>query len=71
MAIREGITDKVRAKLKDRAPDLDANKVFLSATHTHTAPVMLEGRYTLPKEGVMQVADYVDFMTTQVADFFA
>ena len=68
VAIREGITDKVRAKLKDRVPDLDVNKVFLSATHTHTAPVTLEGRYTLPKDGVIQVADYVDFMTTQIAE---
>lgn len=68
VAIREGITDRVRAKLKDRVPDLDPNKVFLSATHTHTAPVTLEGRYTLPKEGVIQVAEYVDFMTTRIAE---
>lgn len=68
VAIREGITDKVRAKLKDRVPDLDLDKIFLSATHTHTAPVMVEGRYALPKEGVIQVADYVDFMTTQIAE---
>lgn len=68
VAIREGVTDKVRVKLKNRVPDLDVNKVFLSATHTHTAPVMVEGRYALPKEGVMQVAEYVDFMTSQIAD---
>lgn len=68
VAIREGITDKVRAKLKGRVPDLDVNKVFLSATHTHTAPVMVEGRYALPKEGVMQVAAYVDFMTARIAE---
>lgn len=68
VAIREGIVDKVRAKVKARAPDLDVNKVFLSATHTHTAPVTLEGRYALPKEGVIQVAEYVDFMSTRIAD---
>lgn len=68
VAIREGITEKVRAKLADRVPDLNVNKVFLSATHTHTAPVMVEGRYALPKEGVMPVAYYVEFMTTRIAD---
>lgn len=68
VAIRDGIVDKVRAKVNSRVPDLDVMKIFLGATHTHTAPVMLEGRYTLPKDGVIQVAEYVDFMTTHIAD---
>lgn len=68
VAIREGILDKVRAKVKPQVPDLDVNKVFMGATHTHTAPVMVEGRYALPKTGVIQVAAYVDFMTTRMAD---
>jgi hypothetical protein len=68
VAIRDGIVDQVRMKVKPQVPDLDVDKVFLGATHTHTAPVMLDGRYTLPKEGVIQVSEYVDFMTTRIAD---
>jgi hypothetical protein len=68
VAIRTGIQEMVRAKLKPRLPDFDASKLFLCATHTHNAPVTLEGRYTLPESGVMKPAEYAEFMTSQVAD---
>ncbi len=35
VAIREGIIEKVRERLKDQIPDFDTNKIFLNATHTH------------------------------------
>jgi hypothetical protein len=54
--------------VKPRLPDFDPTKLFLCATHTHTAPVMSEGRYTLPETGIMQPAEYAEFMTTRVAD---
>lgn len=68
VAIREGIVEKVREKLKARLPQLDPQKLFLSATHTHTAPVMLEGRYTLPEEGAMLPGEYSEWMTERVAE---
>jgi hypothetical protein len=68
VAIRDGILEMVRDKVKPRLPDLDPAKLFLSATHTHTAPVMVEGRYSLPESGIMQPAEYAEFMTTRVAD---
>jgi len=68
VAIRQGILEKVREKVKPRLPDFDPAKLFLSATHTHNAPVTLEGRYTLPESGVMKPAEYAEFMTTRVAD---
>lgn len=68
VAIRQGVLEKVRDKVKPRLPDFDVTKLFLSATHTHTAPVMVEGRYTLPPKGIMQPAEYADFLTTKVAD---
>ncbi len=68
VAIREGILEKVREKVKPRLPDFDVKKLFLSATHTHTAPVTLEGRYAIPKTGVMTPTEYVDFMTSRIAD---
>jgi hypothetical protein len=67
VAIRDGILDKVRAKVSPRLKDFDVRKLFLSATHTHTAPVTLEGRYNLPKD-ILQPADYAEWMTTRVAD---
>lgn len=67
VAIREGIVEKVRERLKDRLADLDPEKIFLSATHTHTAPVMREGSYEIPAEGVIQPNEYVEFLSDQVA----
>ncbi len=67
VAIREGVIEKVRARLKDRLPDLDLQKIVLSATHTHTAPEMLEGRFELPKEGIIQPEQYVEFLVERVA----
>lgn len=68
VAIREGVLEAVRERLKDRIPDFDTSKIVLNATHTHTAPVMLEGRYEIPKEGVMQPSEYFDFLADRVAD---
>lgn len=68
VAIRQGIMEQVREKVKPRIPGLDVMKIFLCATHTHNAPVTLEGRYTLPDTGIMKPSEYADFMTTQVAN---
>lgn len=68
VAIREGIIEQVRARLRDRIPDFDADKLVLNATHTHTAPVMIEGKYELPAAGVMKPAEYVEFLCDRVAD---
>lgn len=67
VAIRDGILQQVRAKVQPRLKDFDARKLFLSATHTHTAPVTQEGRYNLPPD-IMQPAEYAEWMTTRVAD---
>ena len=68
VAIREGILEMVRERLKEKLSDFDVNKLFLSATHTHTAPVMREGAYQLPDEGIIQPKEYVEFLADQVAD---
>jgi hypothetical protein len=67
VGIRTGILEQVRQKVKPRLPDFDLSKLSLCATHTHTAPVTLEGRYTLP-DGIMTPTEYADWMTTKVAD---
>ena len=38
----DSLLNGVRKKLPRLAPDLDPDKVFISATHTHTAPQMLD-----------------------------
>lgn len=72
VAIRQGIQDEMRRKLAPLAPGIDLRKVFLSATHTHTAPVTMELRdnpdlYSIPKEGVMQPDAYVELLTGRLA----
>lgn len=67
VAIREGILDKVRQRVSGRLTDFDTNKLFLSATHTHTAPVTEVGAYEIPPE-IMQPEEYVEFLADRVAD---
>ncbi len=67
VAIREGIADKVRQRLKDRAPDFDVRKLILSATHTHTAPEVREGVYELPRQGIIQPTEYAEFLVDRLA----
>ncbi|NOY01016.1 MAG: hypothetical protein GXP30_15005 [Verrucomicrobia bacterium] len=62
VAIREGILDGFRAKLKEVEPDIDGSKIIINATHTHTAPVMDGRRYSIPKTGVTQPLDYREFL---------
>ncbi|MFG0333811.1 MAG: hypothetical protein ACF8TS_10650 [Maioricimonas sp. JB049] len=70
VAIRDGIIATTREKLRDRLPGFDVSNLVINATHTHTAPVTREGRYEIP-EGVMTVAEYVDFLTDRLADVAA
>ena len=67
VAIREGLLDEVRGKLKDRLPGFDLSKIILNATHTHTAPVMRSGQYQIP-DNIMQPEEYREFLTDQLAD---
>jgi hypothetical protein len=67
VAIRRGILERVRERVGDRLADFDVEKLFLSATHTHTAPVTEEGRYEIP-EGVMRPDEYVAFLVERLAE---
>ena len=68
VAIREGVPEMVRAKLKGKLDGLDPRKIILSATHTHTAPVTTEKKYTIPKEGVIQPEQYTQFLIERLSD---
>ncbi len=71
VVIPREVLAKVRQRLKDRAPGLDPMKLFVSATHTHTAPVLEQDSYDLPKEGIVQPVEYVEFLADRVADVAA
>jgi len=68
VAINAEVLDRTRHFVRLRLPHLDVDKLVVSATHTHTAPVMKEGDYEIPKDGVMQPAEYLEFLSGRIAD---
>jgi len=68
VAIPHHALAKVREQVVSRLPDFPVRKIVLSATHTHTGPVLTEGVYEIPSEGVMQPSEYVDFFAERVAE---
>jgi len=68
VVIHSGVLDAVRQRIKGQLPDFDGNKLIISATHTHTAPVTKEGLYEIPHEGVMQPKAYVELLADRITD---
>lgn len=62
------VVAQVREQLKQRLADFDVQKLFLSATHTHTGPVFEEDKYNLPEEGVVRPAEYTRFFVERITD---
>lgn len=67
-SISDLLLDKVRRATQKRLPELDLKKLFLNATHTHTAPVTRPGVYTIPDTGVMKVEDYCEFAAERIGE---
>jgi len=65
------VLELVRKEVQKRLPDLDTKKMFLSGTHTHTAPVLKLDKYRIPSEGVVQVEEYRSFLAERIADAIA
>ena len=64
---------ELRAEVAKLLPGFNVNKIILSATHTHTAPVLENDPdkafiYPIPKVGVVPVEDYRKLFTRNVAD---
>jgi hypothetical protein len=68
VGIKEGIQDELRSLVKHRLLGFDVKKLFLNATHTHTAPEMIEGQYPPQGKEVMTPTEYVDFFLNCVSD---
>jgi len=72
VAIRGGddFYGSVRDEIEGRIPDSALNHLIINATHTHSAPVLMDGKYDLDKfvGRVMQPADYRKFLFKQVGN---
>ncbi|HUT09188.1 MAG TPA: hypothetical protein VMY42_01715, partial [Thermoguttaceae bacterium] len=66
--ITTDVLNLVREQVKQRLPELDTTKIFLNATHTHTAPVTLPGKYAIPEDGVISAEKYRSFLVERVAE---
>jgi hypothetical protein len=66
--VRDDLQPRLRQRLKERLPGLDPSKVFITVTHTHTAPVTREGVYVIPDEGVIGPEAYVTFLLVRLED---
>lgn len=64
---RPPVPGPLRERLGARLPGFDPRKLVMTATHTHTAPVTEEGKYQIPKEGVMRPTEYVAFLVDRLA----
>ncbi len=70
--IRKAVSDRLKKVIKSRIPDFDSEKLFLNATHTHTAPGFIDGAfkglYDVSKdEGVMKASEYADYFIEHAA----
>ncbi len=65
--IPDGLQDRVKQRVAANVPGLDVAKIFLAATHTHTAPVLRPGFYPEPGPGVMHPLEYIDLLVERVA----
>ena len=64
---RKAIQERLQKLVKPLIPDFDVSKLFLNATHTHTAPGVLDsafyGLYDVSKDkGVMKASKYADLL---------
>jgi hypothetical protein len=71
--VQRAVQQRVQQAVQTRLPDLDCRKVFLNATHTHTAPGFVDstfkGLYDVSQDaGVMKASEYGDFFVERVAD---
>ncbi|MEO5997486.1 MAG: hypothetical protein ABIN89_12170 [Chitinophagaceae bacterium] len=62
------LTDLVRRQVHAQVPELDVKKIVISATHTHTSPVIESGSYPIPKQGVTQPEEYQQLFAKRVSD---
>ncbi len=68
VGIPDPVRQLVREDVQKRLPELDTNKIILSGTHTHTAPVMEPDSYVITEEGVTPVETYRAFLVERIGE---
>ena len=71
VAIPDDILSGVRAKLRGMIDDLDPERVFISATHSHTAPATDDEEWEDMGPGVMKPSEYASFFIERAAECIA
>lgn len=72
--IPNSLKNRVRAEVQRYAVGIDTDKIILNATHTHTGPVLEDVAedysfsYPVPKTGVIQVGDYVSYLSGRLSE---
>jgi len=54
--------NQCRAAIRAKAPEIDVSQIIINATHTHTAPDMVSGRYAPVPAGVMTPEEYAELL---------
>ena len=62
------VQERTRAALARRIPEFDPRMLFISATHTHTAPTLVDGWYPPPGPGVLSPGEYVTFLVERLVE---
>ncbi len=67
--IRPGVQEDFRRRVAEQLPGFDINKLFLAATHTHSAPVTVQNQYDEKDYGdATQPKDYLPFLYERMAE---
>ena len=61
------VIEQIRQEVKKTVPELDVSKLIVSATHTHTAPVLRRNVFVIPK-GVMTEDQYRELLASRLAE---
>ena len=69
--IPENVRTRAREMLGERLLDFDSGKLIISATHSHTAPVPIDGIYEIPDKDVLRPLEYIEFLALRIADVAA
>ena len=65
------ILARCRKSIKTKVPELDPQKIILNATHSHTAPHIIQRVLPPVPEDVMSPDEYADFFVDRVTDAVA
>ena len=66
--ISKPLQDQVRARLRSLLPKLPPEKVFLTATHTHTSVVYESGAYPMPEGDLMTPEECRSFLAERASE---